>query len=87
MQGKENPIDGQYEFRLEPGVTISGDRQKVERVVCEIALHRRWKAKVEASLDMLDEQPRPVAYAERTFLWCFWGFVACLVFALFLQGC
>jgi hypothetical protein len=58
MHGRESMIDGQYEIRLQPDdVLIRGKREAVERVVCEIGLHRRMCEQVQWSIDMLDEQP------------------------------
>jgi len=47
----QNPIDGQYETRID-GVTIRSESyDAVERVAYEIGLHRAWKTRVEESLD------------------------------------
>ena len=55
----QNQLDGQYETWIDD-VTIRGkDYDKVERLACEVVLHRAWKSRVEESLDRLDEQPKP----------------------------
>jgi hypothetical protein len=47
----QNGVDGQYETWID-GVTIRGaEYEAVERIVCEVALQRAWKDRVEESLD------------------------------------
>ena len=53
---RQSMIDGQFETRIDGATIRHPDREQVETLACELAMHRAMKARVEESMDAVEQQ-------------------------------